>query len=102
MSDEQTCLEISFEYLADDDTGAMFRLFENGVAIEENGAPLFSVLMTGKNPGEYSYQVMTVKGDFESDLSEPLKVNFMKPNPPTNLTARWVKCTEASVGGSVG
>lgn len=102
MSDEQTCLEISFEHVADDDTGAMFRLFENGVAIEENGVPLFSVLMTGKVPGEYAYQVMTFKGEQESDLSEPLQVNFMKPNPPTNLAARWVKCTETSVAGSVG
>jgi len=65
-----------------------FKLYENGEMIIDEIAELnFVLLMTGKDYGEYTYQVQADKLGMLSDMSEPVTLNFTRPATPTNVTA---------------
>jgi hypothetical protein len=89
-----------------------FRLYEKlegeaeGQPIVDNiGALDYSLLMTGKPPGQHEYWVTTISTKYnpagwESEASNSLIVDFTQPAAPTNF--RIGTLAEASVSGSVG
>lgn len=79
-----------------------FNLYENGEPeISDIGELNFSLLMEGKEYGDYNYHVTAVRNGLESEPSNTVTVNFTMPAAPTNLRAE-IGGTITSVSGSVG
>lgn len=69
-----------------------FSLYENDKKVVGDIAALnFSLDMTGKSNGVYSYTMTTydTKTRLESIHSQPLKVNFVVPAAPTGFSVSW-------------
>jgi hypothetical protein len=66
-----------------------FQLYENGALIVDDiGETHFTLLMDGKDYGDYQYYVTTKRDGLISEPSNTVVVNFTLPAAPTNLRAK--------------
>ena len=84
---------LNFNWGASNQDNLIYRLYENGVMVQDNIAELnFSLTMAGKN-GEFIYFVTAYnnKTHLESLPSESITINFTVPAAPVGLTYGWAE-----------